>query len=254
MKIKRENRLQYRGRQFKHEIDKRNVRGACAPLYSTLIYMYVRAYYTGCLLYSVHCELPRDHCQLLHLCFITLLEITMSSDVMSLVRQNFHVECEDGINKQINKELYASYVYLSMAYYFDRSDVALPGHYKYFKKSSDDEREHAIKFMAYQNKRGGSIILTPIESPPKNDWVGAHDAMIDALKLEREVNQNLLDLHALAEKHKDANFLDFLETEYLQEQVDSMNELANHVTKLERVGEGLGVYMFDQELKEEESP
>ena len=33
---------------------------------------------------------------------------------MSLCRQNYHEECEAGINKQINLELYASYVYLSM--------------------------------------------------------------------------------------------------------------------------------------------
>ena len=30
------------------------------------------------------------------------------------VRQNFHEDCEAAINKQINMELYASYVYLSM--------------------------------------------------------------------------------------------------------------------------------------------
>lgn len=29
-------------------------------------------------------------------------------------RQNFHVESEAGINRQINMELYASYVYQSM--------------------------------------------------------------------------------------------------------------------------------------------
>jgi len=33
---------------------------------------------------------------------------------MSLVRQNFHEECEEALNKQINLELFASYVYLSM--------------------------------------------------------------------------------------------------------------------------------------------
>jgi ferritin heavy chain len=33
---------------------------------------------------------------------------------MSLVRQNFHNDCEALINKQINMELTASYVYLSM--------------------------------------------------------------------------------------------------------------------------------------------
>lgn len=33
---------------------------------------------------------------------------------MSLVRQNFHADCEEALNKQINMELYASYAYLSM--------------------------------------------------------------------------------------------------------------------------------------------
>ena len=33
---------------------------------------------------------------------------------ISQVRQNFHQECEAGVNKQINLELYASYVYQQM--------------------------------------------------------------------------------------------------------------------------------------------
>lgn len=32
----------------------------------------------------------------------------------SQIRQNFHHDCEAAINRQINLELYASYVYLSM--------------------------------------------------------------------------------------------------------------------------------------------
>ena len=32
----------------------------------------------------------------------------------SPIRQNFHEECEALINKQINMEMYASYVYLAM--------------------------------------------------------------------------------------------------------------------------------------------
>lgn len=43
---------------------------------------------------------------------------------------------------------------------------------------------------------------------------------------------------------------DFIETEYLQEQVDAIKEIADHVTNLQRVGEGLGVYMFDKQLSE----
>lgn len=74
------------------------------------------------------------------------------------------------------------------AYYFDRTDVALSGLFKYFKKASDDEREHAMKFLTYQNKRGGNIALTPIEAP-KTDWASAQYAMKQALELERNVNE-----------------------------------------------------------------
>ena len=47
--------------------------------------------------------------------------------------------------------------------YFDRDDVALHGFHKFFKKSSDEEREHAEKLMKYQNKRGGRIVLQQIQ-------------------------------------------------------------------------------------------
>jgi len=46
-----------------------------------------------------------------------------------------------------------------MGFYYDRDDVALPGFSKYFKKQSEEEREHAEKFMTYLNKRG-TILLT----------------------------------------------------------------------------------------------
>lgn len=167
---------------------------------------------------------------------------------MSLVRQKFHEECEDALNLQINLELYASYVYLSMAYYFDRSDVALPGHHKYFIKASDEERVHAMKFLTYLNKRGGSVTLRGIDCPEKDDWISAKDAMMEALNLEKKINAHLHVVHEIATTHNDVNFMDFLETEFMQEQVDSIKEIADHVTNLDRVGKGLGVYIFDKEL------
>lgn len=41
---------------------------------------------------------------------------------------------------------------------------------------------------------------------------------------------------------------DFLEGEYLKEQVEAIKEMADHVTQLKRVGTGLGEYMYDKEL------
>lgn len=74
------------------------------------------------------------------------------------------------------------------AYYFDRDDVALPGMHWYFKKASTEEREHAMIFLKYQNKRGGRVILTDIKKPTKHEWGTAQEAMTAALDLEKEVN------------------------------------------------------------------
>lgn len=162
-------------------------------------------------------------------------------------RQNFSAEVEAGINKQINLELYASYCYLSMAYYFDRDDVALPGLFKYFKKQSDEEREHASKLMKYQNIRGGRIVLQNVNKPSLDDWGSGIDAMQAALHLEKTVNQSLLDLHKIASNNIDPQMSDFLESNFLTEQVESIKQLSDYVTNLKRVGSGLGEYMFDKE-------
>jgi len=168
----------------------------------------------------------------------------------SQARQNFHEECEAKINRQINMELYASYVYMSMAHHFDRDDVSFPGMYKFFKKSSDEEREHAEKFMKYQNERGGRIVLQAIAKPTKDDWDSPLDAFSAALELEKTVNMTLLDLHGIAGQHNDPQLCDFLETHFLEEQVKSIKELSDYVTQLKRCGKGLGEYLFDKELGE----
>jgi len=121
----------------------------------------------------------------------------------SQVRQNYHEECEALINKQINMEFYASYVYLSMvmswrrksmtnityfqASYFNRDDQALHGFAKFFQKSSDEEREHGMKLMEYQAKRGGRVVFQDIAKPSSSEWGTPLQAMEAALELEKTV-------------------------------------------------------------------
>jgi len=175
----------------------------------------------------------------------------MAATKVSVCRQNFHEETEAGINRQINMELYASYVYQSMAMYFNRDDVALPGFSKFFAKNSEEEREHAEKFMKYQNKRGGRVVFRDVQKPEKDEWGTGLDALQTALDLEKRVNQSLLDLHGLSSSHNDANFCDFLESEYLNEQVDAIKELGDLIAKAKRAGPGLGEYIFDKDIAKE---
>merc|ERR1711893_405924 len=166
-------------------------------------------------------------------------------------RQNYHAECEAGVNKQINLELYASYVYQSMSFYFDRDDVALPGFAKFFSQSSEEEREHAEKLMKFQNQRGGRIVLQSIQKPERDEWGTGLEAMQAALALEKNVNQALLDLHTLSDSHNDAQMSDFIEGNYLTEQVEAIKELSDYVTQLKRCGTGLGEYLFDKHTLQE---
>ena len=168
----------------------------------------------------------------------------------SIIRQNFHEETEKVINDQINMELTASYVYQSMAFYFDRDDVALPGFSHMFSENSNEEREHAEKLMKYLNKRGGKVILQDVKRPDRDEWGSGLQALEAALSLEKKVNDSLLSLHSVASSHSDAHLTNFLEEEYLEEQVEAIKKLGDQITKLKRAGpEGLGLYLFDKDLK-----
>lgn len=59
----------------------------------------------------------------------------------------------------------------------------------FFKHSSDEEREHAMKLLTYLNKRGGKIILQDIKNPAPNGEMTAVEAMTKALDLEKKVNE-----------------------------------------------------------------
>ncbi|XP_054445300.1 ferritin, mitochondrial [Pteronotus mesoamericanus] len=172
-----------------------------------------------------------------------------STSGRSRVRQNFHPDSEAAINRQINLELYASYVYLSMAYYFSRDNVALNNFSRYFLRQSREETQHAEKLMKLQNQRGGRICLQDIKKPDQDDWESGLNAMKCALLLEKNVNQSLLELHTLASDKGDPHLCDFLETHYLNEQVKSIKELGDHVHNLIKMGApdcGLAEYLFDK--------
>ncbi|RXN31788.1 middle subunit-like protein [Labeo rohita] len=167
----------------------------------------------------------------------------------SQIRQNYDRDCEALINKMINLELYAGYTYTSMAHYFKRDDVALAGFAKFFKKNSEEEREHAEKFMEFQNKRGGRIVLQDVKKPERDVWDNGLTAMQCALQLEKNVNQALLDLHKVASQKGDPHLCDFLETHYLNEQVEAIKKLGDHITNLSKMDAGnnrMAEYLFDK--------
>ncbi|XAR55790.1 Ferroxidase [Bertholletia excelsa] len=179
------------------------------------------------------------------------------SPQVSLARQRYDDECEAAINEQINVEYNVSYVYHSMYAYFDRDNVALKGLAKFFQESSEEEREHAEKLMKYQNKRGGRVKLHPLVPPLSDfDHIEKGDALYAmelALSLEKLVNEKLLNVHSVADRNNDPQMMDFIESEFLSEQVEAIKKIADYVTQLRMVGKGHGVWHFNQVLLHEDN-
>ncbi|XP_043836740.1 ferritin heavy chain-like [Dromiciops gliroides] len=111
-------------------------------------------------------------------------------------QQNYHQDSGAAINLQINLELYASYIYLSMSYYFNQDHVAL-----YFLHKSHEEWEHAEELVKLQDQRGGRIFMQDIKKPDLNYWEIGLNSVDYAVHLEN--CQSLLQLHKLATDKND---------------------------------------------------
>merc|ERR1712142_138247 len=168
---------------------------------------------------------------------------------VSKIRTNFHANTEALINKQINMELHASFVYMSMAAYFDRDDVALPGFAKRFRENSDEERGHAMKLIEYQNMRGGRVVFQDVAKAKTDDWTSALNAVESSLELEKKVHEALLELHKEGDSHGDAQLTDFIEGEFLKEQVQAQKEIGTLITQMRNAGDGLGLHIIDKEIQ-----
>ncbi|XP_060039509.1 ferritin heavy chain-like [Erinaceus europaeus] len=167
----------------------------------------------------------------------------------SLVRQNYHIECEDEVNKHINVELHTSYIYLSMAYYFQREDVALKNFSRFFLRLSSHARERAEKMMQLQVLRGARLKLSDIKKPNWLDWKSSLNTLDKAMSQEQVVNESLIYLHQVATEMYDAHLRDFLELFFLDEQVKLIKELGDHIINLRNMGapdECLAEYFFDR--------
>ena len=154
---------------------------------------------------------------------------------------------EKSMNEQINAEFNAFYAYQALYNHFNRHDVALINTASFFKKSSEEEVEHANKLICYINKRGGTVELQDIKaiSITSITMLAAFEL---ALSLELAVHKRLLAVHDIAAQVNDCHVMDFLEGEFLTEQVDAEDGLMRIITNIKRTGPGLGEYLSDKDI------
>jgi len=152
---------------------------------------------------------------------------------------------QDAVNEQINQELYSSYLYLSMAAYFENKN--LPGFAKWLHVQTDEERAHGMKFYQHLVDRGGRVMLKAIAAPA-TEWKSYLEAFKEVQAHEAEVTAFINGLYELALKEKDYPMQVLLQW-YINEQVEEEKNAADIVQQLELIDtHGTAVLMLDHQL------
>ena len=152
---------------------------------------------------------------------------------------------QDALNKQINAELWSAYLYLSMGMHFEAE--GLNGIANWFKIQFREEQDHATIFMNYINQRGGRVVLAPIDGV-ETTWESPLAAFEATLAHEQKVTAMINELYALAEAEHDYATRDRLNW-FVSEQVEEEDNARALIDKFKMVnGNGMGLYMLNQEL------
>ncbi|MEE9430393.1 MAG: ferritin [Melioribacteraceae bacterium] len=152
---------------------------------------------------------------------------------------------QDALTEQLNKEMFSSYLYLSMAAYFERNNLA--GMSSWMRLQSVEEHEHAMKFYDFIIKVGGHVKLKAI-AEPQSDWKSAQIVFEDALAHEQYITKNINELTDLAiglGDHATKTFLHW----FVDEQVEEEDTVHQIVDSFKLIGDSKSaLFLFDREL------
>ncbi|HEY5903999.1 MAG TPA: ferritin [Anaerolineales bacterium] len=138
---------------------------------------------------------------------------------------------QNAINDQINKELFSSYLYLSMAAFLEARN--LPGFAHWMRVQEGEEREHAMKFFEFIIETGGTVELKAIDAP-RGNWGTTLDLFEQVAEHEAQVTASIHDLYELALKEKDYPAQVMLQW-FINEQVEEERNAAEIVASLKMI-------------------
>lgn len=155
-------------------------------------------------------------------------------------------ELAQSLNEQLNRELYAQYVYLTIAAYFMEHDME--GFGAFFLKQSREEGEHAMRIFEYLMERGIPFQPLPIEIPPKN-----YESPLACFKASYEYEQKVtLSYYNLFKQARDMGEYDLEEFLhwYLREQREEEALMRYWVEKLTQAQDDPAALLFlDKEAR-----
>lgn len=147
------------------------------------------------------------------------------------------------LNEQVEKEAYASQLYLAMATWAEAE--GLEGIAQWFYAQSEEEREHMLKFMHYISERGAHAIVPALEQPPKT-FAGVRELFDASLEHEQMVTGAINDIVALSLEEKDYTTNNWIQW-FVSEQLEEETSVQGIIDKLELLGDK-GLYIFDRDI------
>ncbi|MBK1963942.1 ferritin [Campylobacter novaezeelandiae] len=150
------------------------------------------------------------------------------------------------LNEQINKEMYASNLYLSMSSWCYENSLDGAGLFLF--NHASEESEHAKRLITYLNETDSHVDLREVKQPEQN-----FSSLLDVFEKTFEHEQFITNsINFLVEQmlhYKDYSTFNFLQW-YVSEQHEEEALFRGIVDKIKLIGNnGNGLYLADQYIK-----
>lgn len=142
-------------------------------------------------------------------------------------------ELSEAFNAQVNAEMWSANLYLSMAVFFKKA--GLNGCAHWMEKQSEEENEHASKFINFTIERGGNVEIGQVNVVPTG-WGSPLEVFEHVYSHECKVSEMIDNLMNIAEKDRDHASRDFL-FGFVHEQVEEERAAKEVIDLLKAYGE-----------------
>mgnify|MGYP000651599030 CR=1 FL=1 len=152
---------------------------------------------------------------------------------------------QEGLNGQLNFEVYSAYIYLSMSAYLESINMVGAAHW--MQMQAKEELFHNLRFFDYINDRDGRVLLDAVPQP-QQEWESILAVFESALEHEKIVTSKICDLIDLAQSEHDHVTNSMLQW-FITEQIEEESNAKAIIDKLRMAGDNINaLFMIDAEL------
>lgn len=152
----------------------------------------------------------------------------------------------DALNAQLEKESFASFLYLAMASWLDHH--SLNGAAQFMYRQSGEEREHMMRIFTYLLDMDSIAVVPAVEKPPTS-FESVQQIFNMAFEHECKITASINDLVDLSIRENDHATNNFLQW-YVEEQREEETLMRTILDKIKLIGDGAqSLYFIDKEME-----